>query len=169
MNDPSSNQANRVVFVTGVSGCGKSTIGQRLADLWQATFADADHFHPVANREKMAAGTPLTDDDRAPWLAALNRFVVAQLQEGNLVAACSALKQVYRDQLADSIESQCEWVLLDGSFDLIQSRMAAREHFMPVELLQSQFDILEKPKNGISVDIDQPFDVIIEQLIRWLN
>ena len=76
--------------MTGVSGCGKSTIGQRLADQWQATFADADDFHPVANREKMAAGTPLTDDDRAPWLAALNRFVVTQLQERNLVVACSA-------------------------------------------------------------------------------
>ena len=161
--------SNRVVFVTGVSGCGKSTIGQRLADQWQAAFADADDFHPVANQQKMAAGTPLTDDDRAPWLAALNRFVVTQLQESNLVVACSALKQVYRDQLADSIESQCEWVLLDGSFELIQSRMAAREHFMPVELLQSQFDILEKPKGGIAVDIDQPIDVIIEQLIRWLN
>ena len=166
MNHPNS---NRVVFVTGVSGCGKSTIGQRLADRWQATFADADDFHPVANREKMAVGTPLTDDDRAPWLAALNRFVVTQLQEGNLVVACSALKQVYRDQLADSIESQCEWVLLDGSFDLIRSRMAAREHFMPVKLLQSQFDILEKPKNGISVDIDQPIKTIIEQLVGWLS
>ena len=166
MNHPNS---NRVVFVTGVSGCGKSTIGQRLADRWQATFADADDFHPVANREKMAVGTPLTDDDRAPWLAALNRFVVTQLQEANLVVACSALKQVYRDQLADSIESQCEWVLLDGSFDLIRSRMAAREHFMPVKLLQSQFDILEKPKNGISVDIDQPINTIIEQLVGWLS
>ena len=83
--------------------------------------------------------------------------------------ACSALKQAYRDQLADSIESQSEWVLLDGSFDLIQSRMAARDHFMPVELLQSQFDILEKPKNGISVDIDQPVDAIIDQLVQWLS
>ena len=166
MNHPNS---NRVVFVTGVSGCGKSTIGRRLADRWQATFADADDFHPESNREKMAAGTPLTDDDRIPWLAALNRFVVTQLQESNLVVACSALKQIYRDQLADSIESQCAWVLLDGSFELIQSRMAAREHFMPVELLQSQFDILEKPKGGIAVDIDQPVDVIIEQLIRRLN
>ena len=160
---------NRVVFVTGVSGSGKSTIGQRLADQWQATFADADDFHPVANRAKMATGTPLTDADRAPWLATLRSFIVTQLQDGNLVVACSALKQIYRDQLADSIESQCEWVLLEGSYDLIQSRMASREHFMPVELLQSQFDILEKPKNGISVDIDRPIEVIIDQLVQWLN
>ena len=117
---------NRVVFVTGVSGSGKSTVGQRLADQWQATFADADDFHPVANRAKMATGTPLTDADRVPWLATLRSFIVTQLQDGNLVVACSALKQIYRDQLADSIESQCEWVLLDGSYDLIQSRMASR-------------------------------------------
>ena len=82
---------NRVVFVTGVSGSGKSTIGQRLADQWQATFADADDFHPVANRAKMATGTPLTDADRAPWLATMRSFIVTQLQDANLVVALSLI------------------------------------------------------------------------------
>ena len=152
---------NRVVFVIGVSGCGKTTIGERLADQWGAKFADADDFHPDANVKKMEAGIPLDDDDRAPWLAAINSFAVEQLEEQNLVIACSALKQAYRDRLAESIQSQCEWVLLDGSFDLIKSRMESRDHFMPPDLLQSQFDILEKPEHGIVVNIDQSIEAIV--------
>ena len=160
---------NRVVFVTGVSGSGKSTIGERLADLWKAKFADADDFHSTVNRQKMAAGIPLDDADRAPWLAEINSFAKKQLAESNLVVACSALKQNYRDQLAGSIESQCEWVLLNGSFALIESRMKSRNHFMPVELLQTQFDILEKLDNGIEVDIDQPIEAILQRLVQCLG
>ena len=163
------NRPNRVVFVTGVSGCGKTTIGERLADQWGAKFEDADDFHSDANLEKMKSGVPLDDDDRAPWLADINSFAAKHLDDNNLVIACSALKQVYRDQLSKTIESQCEFVLLDGSFDLIKSRMESRDHFMPAELLQSQFDILEKPEDGIVVDIDQSIEAIVQQLVACLE
>ena len=117
----------------------------------------------------MEAEIPLTDDDRAPWLADINSFAVKELASNNLVIACSALKQIYRDQLAESIEPQCEIVLLDGSFELIKSRMEDRDHFMPVGLLQSQFDDLEKPTDGIVVDIDQSIEAIVDQLLKCLS
>ncbi|QDU72553.1 gluconokinase [Mucisphaera calidilacus] len=142
-----SQQANHNVYVVmGVSGCGKSTIGKRLAQRLNLPFYDADDFHPQANRDKMAAGQPLNDHDRQPWLETLAHNIQswASAPEGGAVLACSALKRAYRDTLRST--PAVRFVLLVGSFELILSRMQQRsDHFMPATLLQSQFDTLETP------------------------
>lgn len=143
------------IIVFGVAGCGKTTLGQSLAAKLGASFLDADHFHSMANVEKMRAGTSLTDEDRAPWLATLN----AQLREASargerVVLACSALKARYREAIARDI-AQVVWIFLDGSFELIAARMRAREnHYMPESLLWSQFEALERPVNAICISTE---------------
>jgi carbohydrate kinase (thermoresistant glucokinase family) len=139
-----------IVVVMGVSGCGKSTVGQLLASRLGCPFLDADEFHPPANVAKMAAGTPLTDTDRQPWLELLN----AKLRgHENAVLACSALKESYRQILAQGL-ADCRFVHLRGSIDLIRARLAERRHrYMPASLLESQFATLEPPRGAIEVDI----------------
>ena len=134
----------------GVSGCGKSTIGQQLATRLRVPFLDADEFHPPANVTKMAAGTPLTDADRRPWLELLN----AKLRAGkDAVLACSALKESYRQALSRGLDD-CRFVHLKGSVELIRNRLAERKHrYMPASLLDSQFATLEPPLHAIEVDI----------------
>src|SRR6476660_900568 len=125
-----------IVVVMGVSGSGKSTIGQPLAERLDFPFLDADEFHPPENVAKMASGTPLTDEDRWPWLALLNTKLK---NEKNAVLACSALKQSYRDALARGL-ADCRFVHLRGTIELIRSRLADRKHrYMPASLLESQF------------------------------
>lgn len=137
----------------GVSGCGKTTVGQALAHALGWPFRDADEFHPPDNVEKMKAGTPLTDDDRRPWLDR----VVAEMRRvereyGHGVFACSALKQSYRDRLATA--GDVRFVHLAGDYDTIASRLAARHHkYMPATLLASQFATLEAPRDALVVDI----------------
>jgi gluconokinase len=141
-----------VIIVMGVSGCGKSTIGKPLAERLGFPFFDADEFHPPENVAKMAAGTALTDADRWPWLALLNGKLKEQK---NAVLACSALKQSYRDALAKGL-TDCRFVHLRGSIELIRSRLAARKHrYMPASLLESQFATLEPPADAIEIDIGQ--------------
>jgi gluconokinase len=136
----------------GVSGSGKTTVGKPLAERLGYPFLDADEFHPPANVVKMAAGTPLTDADRWPWLALLN----AKLNEQkNAVLACSALKQSYRDALAKGL-TDCRFVHLRGSIELIRARLRERQHrYMPASLLESQFAALEPPQDAIEIDIGQ--------------
>ena len=150
----------------GVSGCGKSTIGQLLADRLGCPFLDADEFHPPENVAKMAAGTPLTDADRKPWLALLN----SKLKEReNAVLACSALKQSYRDALADGL-TDCRFAHLRGSIELIRARLADRKHrYMPASLLESQFATLEPPADGLTVDIGQPPGRCVEEIVASLR
>jgi gluconokinase len=154
----------------GVSGSGKSTVGVALARRLGVPFADADDFHPPANIAKMAAGEPLTDDDRYPWLDAVGQWLARHADGG--VMSCSALKRSYRDQL----RSHCpriECVHLTGSPELIARRQADRTgHFMPSTLLQSQFDALQPlqpDERGITVDVAQSVDAIVEEVVRRLS
>jgi len=155
-----------IVVVMGVSGCGKSTVGRLLASRLQVPFLDADAFHPPANVAKMAAGTPLTDEDRRPWLEFLNRKL---LEHKDAVLACSALKERYRETLARGI-ADCRFVHLRGSLELIRSRLAQRRHrYMPASLLESQFAALEPPRDAIDVDVSQPPERCVEAIHAGLG
>lgn len=135
----------QIIVVMGVSGCGKSTIAEHLAQHLDANFLDADSLHPAANIDKMSRGEPLNDDDRAPWLATVRDEMARRAGEFGLnVTACSALKARYRDVLREA--GELAFVYLDGSRELIASRMHERTgHFMPETLLDSQFAALEHP------------------------
>jgi gluconokinase len=143
-----------IVIVMGVTGCGKTTVGEMLAQDCRCDFRDADDFHPAANVAKMKSGAPLTDEDRRPWLERLNTFLLDSERQGkSLVLACSALKQVYRERLARGCAA-ARFVFLDGDMELIRARLAARQgHYMNPKLLDSQFAILERPKDALQLDI----------------
>ncbi len=158
------------VIVMGVAGSGKSTVGAALAARLGWEFRDADGFHPPANIAKMKAGTPLTDEDRWPWLNAIRSHMDAENAAGRSgVIACSALRESYRDVLGRGLP----WVLfshLAGSKELIASRMQARAgHFMPVALLDSQFATLETPVDAIRLDIAKPPEALVEEVVRRLG
>jgi gluconokinase len=157
----------RFFIVMGVSGSGKSTIGQAVAQELGWDFYDADDFHPPANVAKMARGTPLNDDDRAPWLASLHNLISTKLKENRPgVLACSALKERYRQQLLAG-NAGVRIVYLKGSYDLIRSRMSARAgHYMKPEMLKSQFDALEEPESALVVDIGLPPDEVVAQIVK---
>lgn len=155
------------LVLMGVSGSGKTTIGVELARQLGETFADADDYHSAENKAKMAAGTPLTDEDRRPWLAALNALLrgwVTQGQRG--VLACSALKAGYRDTLARDIDPEAiAFVWLDLSREVLQQRLAARKHsFMNPALLDSQIATLEKPKDVLRVMNDREPAVVAAEI-----
>lgn len=144
-----------IVLVMGVSGAGKTAIGQRLGRRLGFRFIDADDHHPPENVAKMAAGIPLDDADRAPWLKTLNRIL---LEQKDAVIACSALKQRYRDTLLAGIPDT-RIVFLKGSRDLIRGRLEARKHrYMPASLLDSQLAALEPPQNAIEIDVNEDPD-----------
>ncbi len=144
-----------IVVLWGVSGCGKSTVGARLAVDLNWTFHDADDFHPAANVNKMRQGVPLEDADRYPWLAQLKVLLCDINARGsNAVLACSALKQDYRDRLGIDQVNICG-VQLHGTQAVIQARLAQRNHaFMSERLLASQFATLESSATGLQLDID---------------
>lgn len=145
-----------LVVVMGVSGSGKTTVGQLLAEHLGVPYAEADDFHPAANVAKMRAGHPLDDEDRRPWLDAIARWLAGHADSGGVVT-CSALKRRYRDQLA-SAAPHVFFLHLDGSPELIAARMTAREgHFMPPGLLHTQFADLEPlgdDEEGAAIPID---------------
>ena len=138
----------------GVSGVGKTTIGQPLAERLGWQFLDADDFHPPANVAKMAAGQPLADADRWPWLDLLNQELrLKESANQSVVLACSALKESYRRRLTARL-ARFEIVFLHGEFDLIHERLAQRTHrFMPPSLLESQYATLEPPARAIAIDV----------------
>jgi len=156
-----------VLVVMGVSGSGKSTVGAAMAHELGVPFGDADDFHPPANIAKMAAGVPLDDDDRRPWLETIGRWLAANADGG--VVSCSALKRAYRDLLR-SHAPYVEFLHLDGSPEVIAGRQASRPgHFMPASLLRSQFDTLEPlgPDDaGVVIDVDQTVDEIVAEYLR---
>jgi gluconokinase len=162
----------RALVVMGVSGSGKSTIAESLAARLDWTFADGDNFHPASNVAKMSAGHPLSDEDRWPWLQAIADEIDRVIDAGgHLVVACSALKRAYRDVLVHG-RDDVRIVYLDGSPELIASRMAARKgHFMPPGLLDSQFATLQPPgadENPIAVSIDASVEAIIDAIIAQI-
>ena len=137
----------------GVSGCGKSSVGNALAKTINLPFFDADDYHPEANILKMKQGIPLKDEDRYPWLKILNELIKSRENEG-LVLACSALKDKYRRLLENHLSKKVHWIFLSGSKALILERINQRSgHFMPIDLLNSQFEALEFPEEAIEIDI----------------
>lgn len=142
-----------IIVLMGVTGSGKTTVGQELAAQLGWQFCDADHLHPSQNVEKMRQGIPLTDADRVPWLEALSDFVRESLgRNESAVIACSALKIRYRQYLLT--DKAVKLVYLKGEFDLIEKRLGERRgHYMNPKLLQSQFDALEEPEDGVTIDI----------------
>lgn len=167
-----------LILTMGVSGSGKSTIGKQIAAHFDLPFVEGDDFHPPANVAKMAAGQPLNDEDRQPWLEALGA-VLAKAESPNLptsegnkgaVLACSALKQTYRDVLQKRLHNDLRIVWLDGSREVLLSRLRSRkDHFFPPHLLDSQLATLEPPVGAIRIDIDQPIDEIRAQTIAALS
>lgn len=162
------------IVVMGVTGCGKTTIGQALAEELCAAFIEGDALHPPANIAKMSAGTPLNDIDRLPWLKAIGAEIGRLHGSGHaVVAACSALKHSYRDTLRQ--ESGCDivFVMLDGTRDFIASRLSARQgHFMPPSLLDSQFAALEPlsaNERSIHVDLARPAEDILTDVMAGLS
>ena len=147
--------AQRLYIVMGVAGSGKTSIGENVAAKIGGTYIDGDDYHPQANIEKMANGTPLTDEDRWPWLEVVANELVRT--EGVVLAGCSALKKAYREFITQSAGEPVQFLYLDGSKQLIGERMAARTgHFMPTSLLDSQFATLEVPdktENAVAIDI----------------
>ena len=153
----------------GVSGSGKTHIGKLLAETLSVPFHDADDFHTPNNVHKMEQGTPLTDADRIPWLTLLANHVETWNQQGGAVLACSALKKSYRALLSHHHTADVQFVYLKGSKELILSRMQARQHFFPPQLLDSQFADLEEPQRAITVDIDQTPKEIVEDIVKAME
>ena len=158
-----------IVILMGVSGSGKTTVGQLLAAELGCEFYDADDFHPPENVRKMSRGEPSNDEDRFPWLDALLDLARGEIEnERNVVIACSALKEIYRERL--QIGGKIKFVHLKGDFRLIQQRLAKRSrHFMNPALLQSQFDALEEPANAVGVEISDPPAEIVRRIIELLG
>jgi gluconokinase len=151
-----------VIILMGVSGAGKTTVGKRLAEALGWRFLEGDDFHPLANVKKMAAGIPLTDEDRMPWLERLRELIAEVLARGeDAVLACSALKRSYR-QLLTVDPARVWWVYLWAPREVIASRLAARTgHFMPLALLGSQLETLEMPEDALQVDVTPGPDEVV--------
>lgn len=161
------------LIIMGVQGTGKSTVGKALADRLGLSFIDGDDLHPAANKEKMASGTPLTDEDREPWLDAIGRTIASEREKGVTCAiVCSALKRRYRDQLR-TYAPDVKFVHLSGSQDLIAKRIAHRHHeYMPTSLLDSQFATLEQlgdDESGIIANIEPPVHDLVQNILRGLE
>ena len=161
-----------ILVLMGVSGAGKTTIGKLLAERTGLVFADADDYHSAASKRKMAAGQPLTDEDRAPWLITLNKVLRRwdQNARGGIMA-CSALEEKYRVVLGEGIPaSRIHFVLLDGPPELIAKRLATRHHeFMNSSLLASQLATLERPVNAIRVVNDRPPAEVVEEILERIT
>ncbi|MBK5209284.1 MAG: NADP-dependent phosphogluconate dehydrogenase [Flavobacteriaceae bacterium] len=165
-----SENKNKVFFVMGVSGVGKSTVGELLGKELAIPYFDGDDFHPKENVEKMSKGEPLNDNDRLGWLKTLNILAKEQLKKNSCIIGCSALKNNYRDIITNGIEKHSKWIFLEGSFAVIMERIKNRsDHFMPTELLKSQFDILEPPKNAININISLNPKEIVSTIVNKLN
>ena len=161
-----SRAGSQAVLLMGVSGSGKTTIGEKLAAALGWSFRDADSFHPAKNVAKMSAGHSLTDEDRGPWLAAIRAYLEdCMARRESTVVTCSALKEKYRDAII-SDPARTKLVFLQGDFDLIQKRMEHREHFMKASMLKSQFETLEPPRDALVLDIAHSPEALVAEVRR---
>ncbi len=160
----------QLILLTGVAGSGKSTVGRLLAAEFGWTYHEADDFHGAANKAKMAAGQPLNDADRAPWLAAIRAAMDASVAAGQpAVFTCSALKESYRRVLLDGLAG-CQLVFLSGDRALLLSRLQGRSgHYMKPVMLDSQLTALEPPAGALTLDIRQPPDALVAEIRRQLG
>ena len=160
-------KAPKTFVIMGVCGSGKSTIGEALGRAMDWRYFDADSFHSQASKDKMASGVPLSDQDRLPWLKAIGKAIASNSNSVQIIS-CSALKKEYRDLLREY--GAVEFIYLKGSKELIAKRLEDRTgHFMNPELLASQFETLEEPKNGLHVEIDSSVDAIVSNIISYLG
>jgi len=153
-----------IYIIAGVSGVGKTTIGKALAQSLEIPFLDADDFHPSINLDKMSKGIALTDEDRRPWLESLN--TILREHTTSVVLACSALKEKYRTSLTRKLSESIQWIFLTTDIATLTNRMASRDHFMPVSLLQSQLDTLELPDYGQFIEASLDKKTIISTIIN---
>ncbi|OJF91360.1 gluconokinase [Pararhizobium antarcticum] len=165
---------NMAVIVMGVSGCGKTSVGEKLAEALQCRFIEGDSLHPPANIAKMSAGTPLDDGDRWPWLDVIGRHLAeSRLRGETIVISCSALKKIYRERLRLAAGGQLAFVFLEGSRAVFEARMKNRPgHFMPASLIDSQFAALEPPNaepSVVTVDVTLSIDAIARQALDGLR
>lgn len=165
---------NHIFVLMGVSGSGKSVVATALSRELSAAFLDGDFLHPRANIDKMSAGHALNDDDRAPWLGAINDVAFA-MQRTNAISiiVCSALKKHYRDRLRAG-NPNLSFIYLQGHFEVIEARMKARKgHFFKPQMLVSQFETLEEPGSDEpdvhAINIDQPLDEVIADTVAWIR
>ena len=159
-----------IYIIMGVAGSGKTTIGKLLSHRLSIKFYDADDYHEKKNINKMKKGQPLTDNDRQIWLERLSKQIKSWNESGDAVLACSALKNKYQDILVSNNKATVIFICLEGSISTIASNIKNRdEHFFPLELVKSQFDILERPKNGFCVNINQSPEEICAEIIKTFN
>lgn len=168
------NSISKAIIVMGVSGAGKTSVAELLAQRLGCEFVEGDRLHPASNVEKMAKGTPLTDEDRWPWLEIIGQELHTARSGGrDIVLTCSSLKKVYREKLRSSAGEPLYFVFLKGSPELLASRMGDRKgHFMPTSLLQSQLATLESPEGEeavVTVDIDASVPEIVDDAIVKLE
>ena len=158
-----------IIVLMGVAGSGKTTVGTRLAETMKCAFLEGDSLHSKDNIDKMSHGIPLTDADRAPWLAAIHARILDFFERGqDLVVGCSALKLQYRRLLAKDVP--ITWVYLKGTPALIRARLRHRPgHFMKADMLASQFDALEEPSDALVVDVSASPRAIVERILSQLR
>jgi gluconokinase len=159
---------SRAIILMGVSGSGKTTIGQKLSFASGWSFYDGDDYHSPENVEKMSRGIPLNDDDRLFWLETLSELILEKRSSGeDLILACSALKRAYRQTLL-SKNRDLLFVFLEGDFDLIWQRMKKRKtHYMKPDMLKSQFAILEPPLNALTLSVERPAAELVAEILNF--
>jgi carbohydrate kinase (thermoresistant glucokinase family) len=161
---------SRIIYIMGVAGSGKTTIGKKLAEKLSMPFFDADDLHPASNIEKMKSGQPLNDEDRAAWLESVNALAKDECLRHGAIIACSALKEKYRTALAKDVSIPVLWVFLRGDYDLLLKRLQERkDHFMGAGMLSSQFAALEAPVDALVADVLHSPEMIVDKLMSRIK